>query len=139
MTIAEFADPQEIVHAYLRDDLSLAQLTTVEVVDICAWVPDRCPVVILVLNESRGGDQLLAREEIGSIAQLRGRRVGVTFSTLGPYVLSRALEQEALLAPDGQLARNLHSVRALQQQLNLDQTDSVTPQVSNLVIQAALR
>jgi NitT/TauT family transport system substrate-binding protein len=55
LTIAEFADPQEIVHAYLRDDLSLAQLTTVEVVDICARVPNRCPVVILVLNESRGG------------------------------------------------------------------------------------
>jgi NitT/TauT family transport system substrate-binding protein len=267
LTIAEFADPQEIVHAYLRDDLSLAQLTTVEVVDICARVPNRCPVVILVLNESRGGDQLLARQEIGSITQLRGKRVGVTFSTLGPYVLSRALEreglslgdvevrnvslasmpaaiangvldavvlfppyselaarqgrskrlfdsssipgeifdvlvvspaylaeqkdalvlllrawqaahglarqepeatatllarregisvpefraaekgliyfslaeQEALLAPDGQLARNLQSVRALQQQLNLVQTDSVTPQVSNLVIQAALR
>jgi len=267
LTIAEFADPQAIVHAYLRDDLELAQLTTVEAVDICARAPDRCPVVILVLNESRGGDQLLAREGIGSIAQLRGRRVGVTFSTLGPYVLSRALEQEslsladvevrnvtlasmpaaiangaldavvlfppyselaarqgrskrlfdsssipgeifdvlvvspayfaeqkdalvlllqawqaahalarqepeatatllarregisvaefraaekgliyfslaeqeAMLAPDGQLARNLQAVRKLQHQLNLVQTDSVTPQVSNLVIQAALR
>jgi NitT/TauT family transport system substrate-binding protein len=47
-----------------------------------------------------GGDQLLARQEIGSITQLRGRRVGVTFSTLGPYVLSRALEREGLSLGD---------------------------------------
>ena len=97
---AEFPDPQAIVHAFLRGELQLAQLTTVEAVDICSRAPDRCPVVVLVLDESRGGDQVAARPGIGSLAELRGRRVGLTLSTLGPYVLSRALEQAGLSLDD---------------------------------------
>lgn len=103
---SEFPDPQGIVHAYLRGELQMAQLTTVEAVDICARAPDRCPVVVLVLDESRGGDQLLARSGLTSIADLRGQRVGVTLSTLGPFVLSRALEQAGLRLADVQM-RNI--------------------------------
>ena len=102
----QFVDPQAIVHAYLRGDLALAQLTTVEAVDICARAPERCPVVVLVLDESLGGDQVVARPGIASMADLRGRRVGATLSTLGPYVLSRALEQSGLSLKDVQL-RNM--------------------------------
>ena len=102
----EFVDPQAIVHAYLRGDLAMAQLTTVEAVDICARAPDRCPVVVLVLDESLGGDQVVARPGIGAMAELRGKRVGVTLSTLGPYVLSRALELSGLSLKDVQL-RNI--------------------------------
>ncbi len=102
----EFVDPQAIVHAYLRGDLALAQLTTVEAVDICARAPERCPVVVLVLDESLGGDQVMARPGIAAMAELRGKRVGVTPSTLGPYVLSRALEQNGLSLKDVQL-RNI--------------------------------
>jgi NitT/TauT family transport system substrate-binding protein len=100
---AEFPDPQAIVHAFLRGELQVAQLTTVEAVDICSRAPDRCPVVVLVLDESRGGDQVAARPGIPSLAELRGRRVGLTLSTLGPYVLSRALEREGLSLDDVQL------------------------------------
>ncbi len=103
---AEFPDPQAIVHAFLRGELQLAQLTTVEAVDICSRAPERCPVVVLVLDESRGGDQLAARPGIGSVGELRGRRVGLTLSTLGPYVLSRALEREGLSLNDVQV-RNM--------------------------------
>jgi NitT/TauT family transport system substrate-binding protein len=100
LRIAEFPDPQAIVHAYLRGELQMAQLTTVEAVDICSRAPDRCPVVVLVLNESRGGDQIAARAGISSVGQLRGRRVGLTLSTLGPYVLSRALDSAGLTLAD---------------------------------------
>jgi NitT/TauT family transport system substrate-binding protein len=100
LRIAEFPDPQAIVHAYLRGELQMAQLTTVEAVDICSRAPDRCPMVVLVLNESRGGDQIAARADISSIGQLRGRRVGLTLSTLGPYVLSRALDSVGLSLAD---------------------------------------
>lgn len=43
---------------------------------------------------------MAARPGIGSLAELRGRRVGLTLSTLGPYVLSRALEQAGLSLDD---------------------------------------
>ena len=103
---AEFPDPQAIVHAFLRGELQVAQLTTVEAVDICSRAPDRCPVVVLVLDESRGGDQVAARPDIRSLSELRGRRVGLTLSTLGPYVLGRALEREGLSLDDVQV-RNM--------------------------------
>jgi len=106
LRILQFNDPQDIVHGYLRGELDLAQLTTVEAVDLCYRAPSRCPVVVLVLDESRGGDQVAVRAGIDTIAQLRGRPVGVTHSTLGPYVLSRALEREGLSLADVRL-RNM--------------------------------
>jgi len=92
----EYPDPQDIVHAYLRGDVRIAPLTTVEVVDICARAPERCPAVVLVLDESIGADVVLARPKITSVADLRGRRVAVAFSTLGPFVLARALERSGV-------------------------------------------
>jgi NitT/TauT family transport system substrate-binding protein len=104
--LAEYPDPQSIVHAYLRGELSLAQLTTVEAVDLCGRAPQRCPVVVLVLDESRGADQLAVHRGIASIAALRGRTVAATYSTLGPYVLQRALERHGLSFSDVKL-RNM--------------------------------
>ncbi len=100
MQTQDFPDPQAIVQAYLRGDLRVAQLTTVEVVDICNRIPKRCPVVVLVLDESRGADMLAARPGFDLVEQLRGARVAVTPSTLGPYVLSRALEASGMTLAD---------------------------------------
>ena len=83
--------------------MALAPLTTVEPVDVCARVPARCLVVVLVLDESHGGDQVMARPGICSIAALRGRRVAVMPSTLGPFVLSRAHALHGLSLKDVQL------------------------------------
>jgi len=44
--------------ALIRGELELAQVTTLEALQICQQAPARCPVVLLVLNESRGADQL---------------------------------------------------------------------------------
>lgn len=96
METRDYPFPQAIVHAYLRGELDVAQLTTVEAVDICHQQPQRCPVVVLILDESRGGDMVAARRGYGSMRDLRGQRVAVTPSTLGPYVLSRALEKEGM-------------------------------------------
>ncbi len=123
LAVPEFPDPQSIVHAYLRGDLEVAQLTTVEAVDICSRASDRCPVVVLVLDESRGGDQVAARAGIDSIADLRGRRVGVTLSTLGPYVLSRALDRAGLSLADVQV-RNI-TLASMPDALAKGQVDAV--------------
>ena len=100
MHTKDYPDPQAIVHAYLRGELQVAQLTTVEVVDICDRLPQRCPVVVLVLDESRGADMIAARSGIDSLEQLQDSRVAVTPSTLGPYVLSRALQSAGLTLED---------------------------------------
>jgi NitT/TauT family transport system substrate-binding protein len=103
LRIQPFEDPQKIVQAWLRGELSLAPLTGVEVVDICSRRPDRCPVVVLVLDESRGADQLIVRRSISDLRDLKGRRVGVSPSSLGPYVTSRALESVGLDIADVRL------------------------------------
>lgn len=95
-----YPDPQDIVKAFEQGRISIAQLTTVEVVDICSRVPQRCPVVVLILDESRGGDKLAVRRSVGSLDGLRGQRVGVTPTTLGPYVLSRALASRGMTMAD---------------------------------------
>ena len=96
LTTTQFADPQEIVHSYLRGELNVAQLTTVELVDICARQPKRCPVVVLILDESRGGEIIAARNGFDSLHALAGKSMGTTFSTLGPYFVSRALQSSGL-------------------------------------------
>ena len=98
--VVQYADPQAIVHAVLRGDQPIAPHTTVEAVDLCERVPERCPVVVLVLDESRGADQLAVRNDVPSLKALKGRTIAVTFSTLGPYVVDRALDQLGLEIPD---------------------------------------
>jgi len=103
LNLKTYTNPQDIVHAYLRGELKVAQLTTVEAVDLCYRVPKRCPVVVLVLDESRGADQVVVNRSLGSIAQLRARPVAITPSTLGPFVLSQALARHGLSLADVEL------------------------------------
>lgn len=98
----DFDDGQLIVQAYLDGRLSLAQVSNVEAVEICRRQPQRCPRVVLMLDASNGADRLLVRRSSLDLADLRGRRVGVTPFGLGPYVLSRALESAGLELDDVQ-------------------------------------
>lgn len=98
-----YDDPQDIVQAWLAGRLSLAPLTSVEVVDICGRRRDRCPVIVLVLDESQGADTLILHRSIQDLRDLRGRRVGVAASSLGPYVVSQALTSVGLDIADVRL------------------------------------
>ncbi len=103
ITNVQLPDPQAVINGYLRGQFVVAQLSAVELLDLCHRAPVRCPVVVLVLDESRGGDQLAVHNSIPSIEALRGKRVAVTFSTLGPYVLQLALQRHGLTLNDVEL------------------------------------
>jgi NitT/TauT family transport system substrate-binding protein len=96
-------DPQQMVPAFSRGELELAQVTTLEALQICQEAPARCPAVLLVLNESRGADQLLVRPGITDVAALRGKRIGVTSSSLGPFLVSQALATAGMTLADVEL------------------------------------
>lgn len=100
-----FDDPQDIVQAWLSGRLVLAPLTSIELVDICGRRPERCPVVVLVLDESQGADALILHRSIQDLRDLRGRRVGVAASSLGPYLVSQALASVGLDIADVRLVR----------------------------------
>lgn len=87
-----------MINGFARGQFQVAQLRAAEVLDLCNRVPDRCPVVVLVLDASEGGDQLAVHKSVPSIAALKGGRVAVTFSTLGPYVLHLALQRRRVQA-----------------------------------------
>lgn len=96
-------DPQQMVPAFSRGELQLAQITSLEAAQICQQAPERCPVVLLVLNESRGADVLLTRPGITDVAALRGQRIGVTGSSLGPFLVQQALATAGMTLADVEL------------------------------------
>ncbi len=59
--------------------------------------------LILALDVSNGADAVVARREIGSLRDLKGRRIGAESTALGAYVLSRALERAGLSPADVQV------------------------------------
>jgi NitT/TauT family transport system substrate-binding protein len=63
------------------------------------------PHVVLVLDASHGADALVARPELRTLADLRGRRVAVEDLAVSTYVLGRALEQAGLAPSDVEILR----------------------------------
>lgn len=52
--------------------------------------------VVLVTDYSNGGDMIIAAEDIKSVEQLKGKKVGTELGSLGVYVLAAALEKHKL-------------------------------------------
>jgi len=98
-----YRDAQLIVQDLAWGRLQVAQLTTVELVDLCARLPQRCPVVVLMLDASHGADQLLVAPDVPSLAALKGQVVAVSPTTLGPFLVYRALERVGLRLSDVRL------------------------------------
>lgn len=90
----EFSEGTDVVEAYIREQTPLVSLTLEEVEQICGQVPERCPTIVLVIDESRGADVLLARPGIAGIAELRGKEISLSRSSHGLLLLGRALEHE---------------------------------------------
>ncbi|SBO43217.1 putative Lipoprotein [Cyanobium sp. NIES-981] len=87
---------QEVVAAYLREEHWLVPISTADALTICSLQARRCPTLILVLSESAGADQLMARPWIHSVQDLRGKRVAVGRSAVGRDLLMGALEREGI-------------------------------------------
>ncbi len=78
--------------AYVQGELNVMATTLPEAIAVCQERPQRCPLLVLVLDESLGADRLMARRELTSPAQLRGMRVGLERTVLAEYLLLRSFE-----------------------------------------------
>ncbi len=56
--------------------------------------------IILVFDESAGADVVMARPEIRTLTDLRGRRIGVEANAVGALMLAKLLETAGLAAAD---------------------------------------
>jgi len=88
--LIEYTSNTETARAFRNGAVDAVSITLDEVVKLRrAGVDAR---IVLVIDVSHGADVILARPDIGSLSGLRGRRVGFEITSLGDYMLSRALE-----------------------------------------------
>ncbi len=88
--IIRFATPTESFRA-LRDGIIDVAAFTADEVFHYAEVRDK-PRIFLVLDISNGADAIVAKKEIKTLDDLKGKRLGVEGSALGDYVIQRALD-----------------------------------------------
>ena len=81
--------------AFERGQLDGFASTLVELLHVRHTV-EREPVIALVADYSNGPDVLLAQTDVRTVADLRGRRIGVELETVSLFLLARALQQAGL-------------------------------------------
>lgn len=101
--LVELLSASEVMRAFRNGAIDAAALTLDEVINLRAM--GLKPVVVQVTNFSDGADVILARQGLNSVADLRGRRVGVEATALGAYMLSRALGLAGMTPADVQVIR----------------------------------
>jgi len=92
--MVEFEDSPEVMRALRFGAIDAAALTLDEALRLRAdGVPLR---IVLVMDQSNGADVLLARPGIKTLADLKGKRIGVEVGAVGSYMLHRALAKAGL-------------------------------------------
>lgn len=96
--LVELTSASEVIHALRSGNLEGAALTLDEALTL---MDDGFDLrVILAMDISNGGDVLLAKPEIDSLADLRGKRVAVEYTAVGALLLDGALRAADLTAAD---------------------------------------
>ncbi|MBW4420210.1 MAG: ABC transporter substrate-binding protein [Myxacorys californica WJT36-NPBG1] len=90
----DYPSSTEISQALRNGDLDVAAFTMDEVLSLAETNPDI--QVVLVTDFSNGGDVFLAKPEIQTPNDLKGKKVGVESSALGGYMLARSLDKLGL-------------------------------------------
>jgi NitT/TauT family transport system substrate-binding protein len=109
--------------AFVRGDVNVMATTLPEAIAVCQDVPSRCPQLILVLDQSLGGDRVMARTDVASSRDLVGRRVGLERTVLAEYLLLRSLAGAPVAIEQFQL--RFDGPVALVQQLKAGELDAI--------------
>lgn len=93
--VVEFPAVGDARRAYARGQID-GLAATLSDLALLQSTASRAPVGFAVIDQSRGGDVLLARPEFSDLAALRGRRIGLEPGSGGGLLLARALEAAGL-------------------------------------------
>jgi NitT/TauT family transport system substrate-binding protein len=96
--IVEYNSATEVLRAFRNRAINAAALSLDEVLQLAQHVPG--VRIVLVMNYSNGADVILGGPTLKTLADIRGKRVGVENTALGAYVLARALQEEGLARRD---------------------------------------
>lgn len=94
LRLVELASTTQALDALRTGTLDMAGLTLDEALLLAQ---EGLPIsIIWVLNTSAGADALIAKPKFHTLADLRGRRIGVEQTAVGAYMLNAALQQASL-------------------------------------------
>lgn len=96
--IVEFRSPAEAVRAYMAGGVDIIALNLDVVIELAGRDDDHR--VIVVIDESLGGDAVISREPVDDVREIAGRRVGMQAGLLAAHVLTRFLEDAGLAVDD---------------------------------------
>lgn len=99
--LLEFSSTQEALRAFRNGALDAVAVTLDEALLLAEQEQE--PRIVMVMDVSSGGDVLLAKPGMASLADLKGRRIGLETTTLGAYMLARVLAKAGLAAGDVQV------------------------------------
>jgi NitT/TauT family transport system substrate-binding protein len=89
--LVEYTSATQVARAYRNNAIQVAALTLDET--LLLLESGLNAHVILVMDISNGGDAILAKPEIKSLNDLRGKRVGVERDAIGTFFLSKSLQK----------------------------------------------
>lgn len=92
LVLRQYSSLEDQRRAFDQGAVDAIATTLPEALAICQEAPERCPQIVLVLDESAGADQLVSQASIVHPQDLKGRRVGLEHSVLAEYILLRSLE-----------------------------------------------
>lgn len=96
--LLEYSSSVDVIRALKNRVINAAALTLDEAISLAdTGYPLR---IILVADISDGADIIVARQSIKTVAELKGKRVGVENTAVGGFMLSRALSLNGLLSTD---------------------------------------
>ena len=81
----------EVIRAFEQNIVEVAAVTLDEAIVLQSR--SKQPIyIIAVLDISDGGDAIIAKKEIASVSDLKGKRIGLESSALGAFFISRAVD-----------------------------------------------
>ena len=92
--LVEFQSPADVIRAYGSGSVDVLAVTVDYALQLASLDPSQR--IVFVIDASNGADTLLARPEIETLPDLRGKRVGIEKSALGGFMLRRALDHAGL-------------------------------------------
>lgn len=99
--LVDYPSASELIRGFRNKNLEAVTLTLYEALLVAETEPD--VRIVLILDSSNGADVVLAKPQIKTLLDIKGRRVGVESGALGAFVLTRALEKVDLMPKDVQI------------------------------------
>lgn len=135
INLIKTSSASETLTLFQNKQLDVAMLTFDEAIRLCAaGTPFE---IILIFNISMGADVVLSRPPINELAQIKGKRIGLEFNSVGKIMLAELLRRANLTNGDVELVNIEHHLQPdawINQQLDLLIT--YEPQASKLLEQS---